>query len=180
MKLINLTCPNCGAAIEVTEDLDRFACSYCGKEVLVKRAGGAVSLKPVLEQVRDGAVRTASELAIQRLDGEIEELLEQRDPVAKKADLSGIVTMLVVFGCVPMAAGVWMLVQDTDLACCAWPMVIVGIIVVGYCLMSWGNAGDARTELERLDALIEKKQDELRSHKEIVEVGAKENVETIR
>lgn len=77
---ITLTCPNCGGRLEITNDVDRFACAYCGVEHLVRRGGGIVTLAPVLEGLRDvqaGVNRTASELAIRRLDGEINHLSEQ-------------------------------------------------------------------------------------------------------
>lgn len=35
MKLINLTCPNCGAKLEVNSELTKCTCNYCGGEVLV-------------------------------------------------------------------------------------------------------------------------------------------------
>jgi DNA-directed RNA polymerase subunit RPC12/RpoP len=81
---VNLTCPSCGGRLQVTNDLERFACGYCGHELLVRRGGGIVSLAPVVEgldrvaagvaQVRTGVDRTASELAIPRLEKEIASL----------------------------------------------------------------------------------------------------------
>jgi predicted RNA-binding Zn-ribbon protein involved in translation (DUF1610 family) len=74
---IPLECPNCGARLEVTEDLDRFACGHCGKQLMVRRGGGIVALKPVVDElkgVKVGVDRTASELAIPRLEKEIGEL----------------------------------------------------------------------------------------------------------
>ena len=71
---ITLSCPTCGGKLQVTQDIERFACAYCGTEHIVKRGGGIVSLAPVIEGiagVRKGVDRTASELAIRRLQGEI-------------------------------------------------------------------------------------------------------------
>jgi len=167
-ETVRLTCPGCGAKIEVTEDLSRFACAYCGNEVLVNRAGGAVSLIPVLEEVRDGAARTASELAIKRLSGDIEKLLRQREPVAK--DVGGFFgdVVLGVGGILAVVAGVWMLVQNTSYECFGWPLVLGGFLGVAYFLGQWAKVGDARTELERLDTLIKDKRAELDRHNEIV------------
>jgi DNA-directed RNA polymerase subunit RPC12/RpoP len=47
---VTLTCPSCGEKLQITSDLERFACMYCGREHLVKRSGGVVSLVPVIEQ----------------------------------------------------------------------------------------------------------------------------------
>ena len=74
---ITLSCPSCGNKLQITDDIDRFACSACGNEHIVKRSGGIVTLKPVLDgikRVQVGVDKTASELAIVRLTKEIEEL----------------------------------------------------------------------------------------------------------
>lgn len=77
---VNLNCPNCGGRLEIYGDMDRFACGYCGSEMLVSRRGGTVALKAVTEaikQVQVGTDKTAAELAIIRLERECDELSEQ-------------------------------------------------------------------------------------------------------
>ncbi len=74
---VTLTCPCCGGKLEVTRDMERFACAHCGAEHLVLRRGGTISLEPVMEgirQVKNTVDRTAAELAIVRLEKEIAEL----------------------------------------------------------------------------------------------------------
>jgi DNA-directed RNA polymerase subunit RPC12/RpoP len=74
---ITLSCPSCGAKLEVTPDIDRFACAHCGQEHIVKRSGGIVSLSPVVDaikRVQTGVDKTAAELGIVRLQKEIHEL----------------------------------------------------------------------------------------------------------
>lgn len=83
---VTLACPSCGGRLQVSNDIDRFACGFCGQEHIVKRAGGIVSLAPVLEAisgVKQGVDRTASELAIGRLEKEIEILGKQRMEILK-------------------------------------------------------------------------------------------------
>jgi Flp pilus assembly protein TadB len=78
---VTLSCPNCGGKLQVTPDLERFACAYCGHEHVVRRGGGIVSLSPVVEglqQVRAGVDKTSSELAIRRLREEISALERRR------------------------------------------------------------------------------------------------------
>lgn len=78
---INLTCPSCGGKLEITSDIDRFACGHCGNEMIVQRGGGIVILKPVVEGLKNvqiGVDKTASELAIVRLEQEIGSLLERK------------------------------------------------------------------------------------------------------
>ncbi len=86
---ISLTCPNCGGRLEITEDIDRFACAHCGCEQIVHRSEGVVSTKPVvdgLHEVKTGVDRAASELAIRRLREELEELEAKKSAMKKPAD----------------------------------------------------------------------------------------------
>ncbi len=74
-EFVTLTCPNCGAKLQVTEDLERFACASCGNEHLIRRSGGLVSLAPLAEGLKGmerATDRTASEMAVQRLQTEID------------------------------------------------------------------------------------------------------------
>ena len=74
---ISLTCPKCGAKLQVKNGIDQFACEHCGTEHIVKREGGTISIAPIVEQlqsVNKGVDKTASELAIKRLRDEINEI----------------------------------------------------------------------------------------------------------
>ena len=74
LQAILLECPNCGAQLQITDDLDRFACAHCSTSILVHREGGTVSLRrmeAVLHQVRDSTEKTAAELAIARYEKEL-------------------------------------------------------------------------------------------------------------
>ena len=72
---ISLACPNCGGRLEIYDDMDRFACSFCGSEILAQRRGGAVLLTRVenaIHRVQVGTDKTASELALPRLHSELQ------------------------------------------------------------------------------------------------------------
>jgi DNA-directed RNA polymerase subunit RPC12/RpoP len=74
---LSLSCPSCGGKLQITSDIERFACSYCGTEQIVKRGGGIISLTPVidgLKNIKVGVDKTSSELALIRLNREILEL----------------------------------------------------------------------------------------------------------
>ena len=76
-EFITLSCPSCGASLQITNELDRFACAHCGQEHLVNRGGGLVSLAPVVERlggIQRGTDKTAAELALGRLAREIQTL----------------------------------------------------------------------------------------------------------
>lgn len=76
-KFVPLSCKSCGAKLEVYSDMERFACGYCGTEMIVQRRGGTVALKGVTEaiqRVQVGTDKTAAELALVRLADEKKEL----------------------------------------------------------------------------------------------------------
>ena len=78
---ISLTCPSCGGRLSVTLDIERFVCAHCGNEHIVERGDGIITLQPVVEGLKDvqhGVDRTASELALKRLQGEIAALIAMR------------------------------------------------------------------------------------------------------
>jgi DNA-directed RNA polymerase subunit RPC12/RpoP len=76
---ISLTCPTCGGKLQITNNIERFACGYCGNEHLVKRSGGIVTIEPVIEglkKIQEGTDKTASELAIRRVREDIDSLFK--------------------------------------------------------------------------------------------------------
>jgi hypothetical protein len=79
-KAIAMGCPNCGACLEITSDVETFACAYCGSTINVTRHGGTVSLKQ-LEQAINGIKtstdRIAAELALKRLGDELGEVTSE-------------------------------------------------------------------------------------------------------
>lgn len=73
-EFITLSCPSCGGKLQITSDIERFACTYCGNEQVVRRGGGIVSLAPVMEglqKVQASSDRVGAELAIQRLGPQV-------------------------------------------------------------------------------------------------------------
>ena len=84
--LVTLTCSSCGARLQITDGIERFACAYCGTEHMVNLTGRTVSIQPIvdgLEKVQAGTGRTASELAIVRFKAEIGELKAQAKKIPR-------------------------------------------------------------------------------------------------
>lgn len=84
-EFVTLQCPFCGGSLQITSDIQRFACAYCGTEHLVKRAPGVVAIEPIvdgLQNIQRGTDRTASELAIRRLKGNIVDDQQQMERIA--------------------------------------------------------------------------------------------------
>jgi DNA-directed RNA polymerase subunit RPC12/RpoP len=76
---VALSCPKCGARLEITARISVFACSYCLSNVMVERAGGIVSLSLVdaVSLVQRGTDKTAAELAINRLKVDLDKAQEE-------------------------------------------------------------------------------------------------------
>ncbi|MCA0456636.1 MAG: hypothetical protein LCI00_21865 [Chloroflexi bacterium] len=108
---VTLSCPNCGGKLKVTSDLNRFACSHCGAEHVVKRGDGIVSLSPVMdaiarvqtgvdviaedirfrrEQEAKAKSKIASEMAISRLKSDVSQLQNQLDPLQDKKNKASV------------------------------------------------------------------------------------------
>lgn len=81
-EFLTLTCPSCGGKLSVSNSVNQFVCAHCGNEHIVKREGGTVWLDPLvkgIEDIRIGTNKTASELAIKRLQEEIKDLVDSLD-----------------------------------------------------------------------------------------------------
>jgi hypothetical protein len=167
---INLTCPSCGGKLQLTSDIDRFACSYCGNELIVRRSGGIVSLAPVVEGlkgVKTGVDKTASELAINRLEGELSYLVQQR------ANASAIPLHVWIFGLGALLsfAAFWVNLSSGD----ASGIALLFFFIVGFVLLivtKWQNDKHKREKLQneaQINKSIEGKVREMQMHKAIVE-----------
>jgi Arc/MetJ family transcription regulator len=87
LKSIPLKCASCGSNLEVTLEMDTFACGYCGASQIVERQGGTVSLRLVTDAIRSvqvGTDKTAAELALKRLSRELESVEQEFNDVAEK------------------------------------------------------------------------------------------------
>lgn len=81
--ILALKCAGCGAALEITPDMDQFACGYCGLSQRVDRNGGTVSLKrleAVVQKIQDATASTAAELALPRLKRELAAIDKEKAP----------------------------------------------------------------------------------------------------
>ena len=87
-----------GQSWRSTQDMERFACGYCGTDMIVQRRGGTVVLRLVQEAIKKvqiGTDKTAAELAIVRYERELQELQRSLAVAQKNSDKSvGCVTMI--------------------------------------------------------------------------------------
>jgi ribosomal protein S27E len=79
-RFLILSCANCGHALDVFDDMERFACAHCGATMAVQRRGGTVQLNGVepVHRVRVGQDNTAAEHALARLAEEQQKLAKQK------------------------------------------------------------------------------------------------------
>ena len=72
LKSISLECVNCGANLAVAPGVTVFNCRYCGASQILERSGSEASLKTVSDAPPTDAARLAAELAITRLQNEMQ------------------------------------------------------------------------------------------------------------
>lgn len=175
---VTLSCPSCGGRLQITHDIERFACAHCGREHLVRRSGGTIALTPVVEELREvrrGVDRTASELAITRikdevraLDGEIVGCQVHIWDLQRKVNMNhwvvvctGLIGLLAVLFCI--TAGTWVGVLVV--------MLISGGLCAAVILGTARMHREIREAREYIAEVAQKrwgKERELQSHLDIV------------
>jgi len=153
---VSLTCPSCGGSLQITPDINRFACAHCGREHIVRRAPGIVSLTPVvgaIDRVREGVDRAAAELSIPRLEREISEIEAYRQIIVaqNRSEVKQVPVgclLFVVIGALGFALG-----QDS-------PQLFIAVLLitlVGALLVDRQNKNsmrETRKRQERREALL--------------------------
>ncbi len=189
---ISLACPSCGGTLRVTEDIERFHCKHCGREHLMRRERGQVTLVPIVEQLgrieggvkklASGADRHASELAIRRLKDDRQRLLhlfhEWDDEYRYHQGEAGSALFKAVAGLVfgaLSALGAVILGSGKETLCCALPVggvaLFCGIVALISFLSITGHrdaAERARRKAGQLDKSLNEIESELGDHLDIV------------
>lgn len=81
MATINrLTCPACGGKLIVSNSNTHYECMYCGTQLQISQDMGQVSAQ-VFSQAAKSMDRAAAEMAIKRLQADLEDLEMQRQPL---------------------------------------------------------------------------------------------------
>lgn len=112
---VSLKCRNCGAPLDVYDDVGRFACQHCGTEMDVLRRGGTVSLRLVeaaIQRVQEGTDKTAAELAIVRYTADLQRCRGEQEAIRSRR--SGQVTTALGCGGTLAVLGVTFLVVAPD------------------------------------------------------------------
>jgi hypothetical protein len=178
---VTLSCPSCGGKLNVTDDIQRFACGHCGREHVVTRAGGIVSLLPVVEALRRvevGVDKAASELAINRLQREIDELRSRRSALvasSPKPQVSVVLPFVIGTGILLVVAA---LVVNSDYSRPVLGSVIVCggtiLVMVGMILFSLHSSATRHwqvttgTQLSEIESEIAQRQSDIDGHRRVL------------
>jgi len=174
---VTLSCPSCGGKLNITNDIERFACGHCGREHIVKRAGGIVSLSPVVEalkKVEVGVDKTASELAINRLQREIDELRSYKRAFiasSPKPKVSFFFIWLIVFGLMAVVGSLATFDNNAT-----YQVIGIGIIMVVIGVIPFFTHSSAThqwrettgTQLSAIEKDIARRQEDLEYHRKVV------------
>jgi ribosomal protein S27E len=157
-RFVSLKCETCGGKLSVYHDMERFACGYCGTEMVVQRRGGTVVLKAVTEAIKKvqvGTDKTAAELAIVRHEKELAALRKtQADLEQNQKGVAGFVC-----GGLLIALGFVLIPSDPSWG---WWLVILGCGAGAYGFRE-SQKRDAKMEvLERAVQDTERKRAEKR------------------
>jgi predicted RNA-binding Zn-ribbon protein involved in translation (DUF1610 family) len=153
-NFISLKCRSCGGKLDVYSDMDRFACGYCGTEMIVQRRGGTVALREVeacIKQVQIGTDKTAAELAIARYEAEARELRQAESDLAKQLNSERWKT----YGCGGVLLLIGLSVISTATGFGEFALVVGGIFLIGGISSikskggKWTELRTRRSELER-------------------------------
>lgn len=165
---VTLKCPQCGGSLQIYDDMENFACGYCGTNMVTQRRGGTVLLKAVADAIRNvqvGTDKTAAELAILRLNGELEELIQRQNnlDIHKDDGQMGAVLGLVFLGASVVVAFKFSLAEE-------WYWILI-LSVVGLRLLINGVLRDKQNKKkrDRLNSEIERTIQRLQENKRIVD-----------
>ena len=171
-EFITLTCPSCGGKLESTQDIDRFVCSHCGKEHLVKRRRGVVSLLHRVE-VEVGVDKTATELAIVQLQKEIGELQAKRTSLLQLSPRPAIRPIFVVpfvLGCILASIFLSSLMDNNTVGSIGF-LIGVALISIGTIYYSRPNTKhwDETTgvQIKSMDGQLTEKKAELNHYQNV-------------
>jgi hypothetical protein len=144
--------------VDVYDDIERFACGYCGTSLVIQRRGGTVALRAVTEAIKHvqmGTDKTAAELALVRLRRDRTELVAEFARVQRGADpRPGKIIGIAVFG-----LGAWAAISGFGFVSAL--LLFIGFIVLlkgldsGYKRSRWERARlEHQSKLEGIDREI--------------------------
>ena len=180
MALLKLNCVNCSAPLEIGDDLERFACAYCGTTQIVEHAGGVVALRRVesaIQAVQKGTEKTAAELALPRLEKELaaaQESLNQatarlQEKIERARSGRRLLTATVIFMAGMMTVGIAASASETMsyIHVAVWMTALVVIPTFVYRKIKLPQS--SRSEVEGAEAKIAKIRGQIAAARAVVD-----------
>jgi hypothetical protein len=81
-EILSLNCPNCGGSLEIPSGLKNLVCNYCKSSLQLFQNESVTALQILsegLDGVRNDTTKIASELALSRIQSEINSLQKEKD-----------------------------------------------------------------------------------------------------
>ena len=98
MRLLDLTCPSCGALLEVEDGIETYTCEYCGHKImLADQSDAAYESKTKIKSMEHAERMAAQKYAHERYEKENKAKKDKRDLLLPFL-LFGL-AMLLFFGC---------------------------------------------------------------------------------
>ncbi len=167
-EVFTLTCPICGGRLQITPDMDRFACAHCGNEHIVTRGTGTVSLQPIREDLHvigSGVDRTASELAIKRINAEMNVLQGELSALKSKHNSY---SLFLVVGLLGISASLCAPLVEFSVGNVFIGLAILAILGVPPILISRRTTSNLKPEIDRLSENLRELAKEYSHHHAIV------------
>jgi LSD1 subclass zinc finger protein len=141
MKLLSLTCNQCGAPLEVPEGAKFITCTHCSTRLVVQQSGGAAYTE-TLEAIGQRTEKIADDVETLKLQGELDRLdrewmLEREQYMVRdqhggrrlpRRAAAGIVTAIVVGFAV-----LWMFMAQ-EAAAVLFGLLFIAAAVVVFCI----------------------------------------------
>jgi len=183
--MIKLTCHSCGGKLEITDDIERFACGHCGTEWLVNRSGGIVSLKAVEKQLGDikkHTSQTADSTQYIALDAKIKDLEKEIASVhntmcslGQSSSNSIGCGIILIFIAVALFIIPLLLLFSSDNPLSLWPSLgvtmLIGVIVGLFGLSSCSNSNNPNIQkLRNRKTILMEEKDKLKKKKDSIKL----------
>lgn len=173
---VSLSCPNCGARLEVYDDMTRFACGFCRTEVIAERRGSTIMLKSladVIQRVQAGTDKTAAELSLRRLPTDLAEAEAELKAVKAahpKLPSTEAKDMGCVFGILlpGLIAVIAMKVPEGGM----WPLLILAVIAAVWLTVHTFSSPphpDVKGIMDKHRAVIKEAEQKVQSIKDRIE-----------
>jgi len=167
-EVFTLTCPTCGGKLQIAPDLDRFACAHCGNEHIVVKGTGTISILPIredLHKIGTGVDRTASELALTRIEAEVRAVKSELSDLKSKY---GAYSLFMVVGVLGIGCSVLVPLLDFSAGNVLIALLLIVILGIPPILISRRTTARLKPQIDILTEKLKDLSEEYLHHRSIV------------